>query len=323
LSKEDILAFGGFRDETLAGLKDRFTVHQINDAKELGPLLAKAGNAFRGAARGTHMSVTRAMMEQLPKLEIIANFGVGYDGIDTRAAAERGIIVTNTPDVLTEEVADTTLGLLLMTVRNLAAGERYLRAGKWPSGDFPLSRASMRDRSVGMVGLGRIGLAIARRLDAMGVPVSYHTRTPRKDVPYNYFADVGALAEAVDTLIVIVPGTAETKNMINAAVLEALGPQGIVINVGRGVVIDEPALIEALRRKTILAAGLDVFPSEPHVSPDLMALDNAVLLPHLGSASVATRNAMGQLVIDNLASWFKDGKPLTPVAETPWPRKAS
>jgi lactate dehydrogenase-like 2-hydroxyacid dehydrogenase len=321
LSKEDILVLGGLRAETLAGLKERFNIHEVKDANALADLVTRTGNAYRGAARGTHIAVGKAMFDQLPKLEIVANFGVGYDGIDTKTAAERGIIVTNTPDVLTEEVADTTLGLLLMTVRNLSAGERYLRAGRWPTGDFPLSRASMRNRRVGIVGLGRIGLAVAKRLDAMGVPVSYHTRSQRKDAPYNYYADLGALAEAVDTLITIVPGTAETKGMINAAVLKALGPEGIVINVGRGAVIDEPALIEALRNGTILAAGLDVFPNEPHVNPALVELDNTVLLPHLGSASVETRNAMGQLVIDNLASWFQSGKPLTPVAETPWPKK--
>ncbi|MBN8996286.1 MAG: 2-hydroxyacid dehydrogenase [Rhizobiales bacterium] len=322
MSKQDVLVLGGLRAETLEGLKQQFTTHLVKDAKELSALLARIGNGIRGAARGTHIGVDRAMMEQLPKLEIVANFGVGYDGIDTKAAAERGIIVTNTPDVLTEEVADTTLGLLLMTVRDLPAGERYLRAGKWPSGDFPLSKGSMRDRKVGMIGLGRIGLAIARRLDAMGVPVSYHTRNPRKDVPYNYYPDLAAMAEAVDTLIIIVPGTAETKGMVNAKILKALGPTGIVINVGRGVVIDEPALVEALKSHTIQAAGLDVFPHEPQVSPELLALDNTVLLPHLGSGSVFTRNAMGQLMIDNLVSWFRDGKPLTPVVETPWPRKA-
>jgi lactate dehydrogenase-like 2-hydroxyacid dehydrogenase len=321
LSKEHILVLGSLRAETLAGLKERFEVREVKDVKALPELVAGTGSAYRGIARGGHIAVDKTVFDLLPKLEIVANFGVGYDGIDTRAAAERGIIVTNTPDVLTEEVADTTLGLLLMTVRNLSAGERHLRTGKWPSGDFPLSRASMRNRSVGIVGLGRIGLAVARRLDAMGVPVAYHTRSQRKDSPYNYYADVGALAEAVDTLIAIVPGTAETKGMIDAAVLKALGPEGIVINVGRGSAIDEPALIEALRNRTILAAGLDVFPNEPHVNPALIELDNTVLLPHLGSASVETRNAMGQLMIDNLASWFKSGKPLTPVAETPWPKK--
>jgi len=322
VSKQEILILGGLRAETVEGLKERFAVHQVDHMKDLPALLQRTGNAFRGAARGTHAPIDKAVFDQLPHLEILANFGVGYDGIDLKVAAERGIVVTNTPDVLTEEVADTTLGLLLMTVRELSAGERYLRAGKWPSGDFPLSRASMRNRKVGMVGLGRIGLAIARRLDAMQVPVAYHTRHARKDVPYNYYPDLAAMAEAVDTLIIIVPGTAETKGMINAAVLKALGPAGVVINVGRGPVIDEPALVAALKAKTIHAAGLDVFPNEPHVSPELLALDNAVLLPHLGSGSVHTRNAMGQLVIDNLVSWFKDGKPLTPVAETPWPRKA-
>ncbi len=254
----------------------------------------------------------------LPRLEIIANLGVGYDGIDLVAAADRGVIVTNTPDVLTEEVADTTIGLLLMTVRELSAAERHLRAGRWPTtGPHPLS-ASLRDRTVGIVGLGRIGLAIARRLDAMKVPVVYHTRHPRPDVPYRHYADLRRMAADVDVLLTIVPATAETKNMIDRSVLEALGSNGIFINVGRGSIVDEPALIAALRDRTIHSAGLDVFANEPHVPEELMALPNAVLLPHVGSASVYTRNAMGQLVVDNLRSWFHDGKPLTPVPETPY-----
>ena len=222
--------------------------------------------------------------------------------------------------MLTEEVADTALGLLLMTVRELSAAERHLRAGKWPAGNYPLT-GTMRDRTVGIVGLGRIGMAIARRLDAMQVPVVYHTRRPRPDVAYRHYADLAAMATDVDTLIVVVPGTAETRNMIDADILKALGPNGVLINIGRGIVVDEPALIAALKDGTIRAAGLDVFADEPNVPAELIALPNAVLLPHVGSASVHTRDAMGQLVVDNLRSWFEKGKPLTPVPETPWPRR--
>jgi lactate dehydrogenase-like 2-hydroxyacid dehydrogenase len=246
---------------------------------------------------------------------------VGYDGIDVAAAAERGVIVTNTPDVLTEEVADTTLGLLLMTVRELSAAERHLRAGRWPTeGPYPLS-ASLRDRTVGIVGLGRIGMAIARRLDAMKVPVVYHARREVPGAPYRYYGGLVGMAADVDVLLAIVPGGAATKNLIDARVLEALGSNGIFINVGRGSTVDEPALIAALKNGTIRAAGLDVFAHEPHVPEELLALPNAVLLPHVGSASVFTRNAMSQLVVDNLRSWFHEGRPLTPVAETPWPRR--
>jgi lactate dehydrogenase-like 2-hydroxyacid dehydrogenase len=305
--------------DALAGVNRLFTIHQLSEAGNTEALLTEVAPRVRGLARGGHAPIDRQLIERLPRLEIIASFGVGYDGIDLAAAAERGIVVTNTPDVLTEEVADTALSLLLMTVRELSAAERHLRAGKWAAeGPYPLT-ASLRDRTVGIVGLGRIGLAIARRLDAMRVPVVYHARRRRPDAPYRYYADLVAMAADVNTLLVIVPGTAETRRMIDARVLEALGPDGIFINVGRGSAVDEPALIAALKARTIRAAGLDVFANEPHVPADLLALPNAVLLPHVGSASVHTRRAMGQLVVDNLRSWFEDGKPLTPVPETPWP----
>jgi lactate dehydrogenase-like 2-hydroxyacid dehydrogenase len=259
-------------------------------------------------------------MRRMPKLEIVANFGVGYDGIDLAYAAANGIVVTNTPDVLTEEVADTAIGLLLMTVRELSASERYLRAGEWRKAPYPLSPGTMRDRTVGILGLGRIGMAIARRLDAMQIPVVYFSRRAR-DVPYRHYDDVERLAADVDTLIMVLPGTEETRNLVDARVLGALGPRGVVVNIGRGVSLDEKALATALRDGTILAAGLDVFAHEPEVPAELMDLPNVVLLPHVGSASVYTRDAMGKLMTDNLASWFERGRPLTPVPETPWPRR--
>lgn len=296
-----------------------FTLHQLPAWRDHDARLADLATRIRALARGGHAHVDRALMARLPALEIIASFGVGYDGIDVAAAAERGVIVTNTPDVLTEEVADTALGLLLMTVRELSAAERYLRAGRWPvEGPYPLS-ASLRDRTVGIVGLGRIGMAIARRLDAMKVRVVYHSRRARGDAPYRYYDDLRTMAADVDVLLVVVPGTAATKHLVNAGILEALGPDGILVNIGRGSVVDDAALVSALQNRTIRAAGLDVFASEPHVPADLVAVPNAVLLPHVGSASVHTRTAMGQLVVDNLRSWFQDGRPLTPVPETPWP----
>jgi lactate dehydrogenase-like 2-hydroxyacid dehydrogenase len=317
----EILAPDPLSPIVLAGVTELFTLHHLTGVNDRDRFLSEVGPRIRGLARGGgHVRVDRALIDRLPNLEIIASFGVGYDGIDLVAAAERGVIVTNTPDVLTEEVADTALGLLLMTVRDLSAAERHLRAGKWPTdGPYPLS-ASLRDRTVGIVGLGRIGLAIARRLDAMGVPVAYHSRRAVAGVAYRHYGTLQSMATDVDVLLVIVPGTPETKHMIDASVLKALGPEGILINVGRGSVVDERALIEALKTRIIRSAGLDVFENEPHVPAELMALPNAVLLPHVGSASVHTRNAMGQLVVDNLKSWFHDGKPLTPVPETPWPR---
>jgi lactate dehydrogenase-like 2-hydroxyacid dehydrogenase len=322
LAKVDILSAGALPKASQDALAGLFTVHRLGHDADLGSLEAAAG-VIRGVARGGHFDVPRSLMERLPRLEIIANFGVGYDGIDLVCAAERGIVVTNTPDVLTEEVADTALGLLLMTVRELSAAERHLRAGNWVKANYPLTTATMRDRTVGIAGLGRIGLAIARRLDAMQVPVVYHARHKRPDVPYRYYANLRAMAADVDTLMVVLPGNDSTRNAVDAGVLKALGPRGVVINIGRGVAIDEPALIAALKSRTIHGAGLDVFVDEPNVPPELIALPNAVLLPHVGSASVHTRDAMGQLVVDNLRSWFETGKPITPVPETPVPARAA
>jgi lactate dehydrogenase-like 2-hydroxyacid dehydrogenase len=220
--------------------------------------------------------------------------------------------------VLTEEVADTAIGLLLCTVRELPQAERYLRAGKWLEGNYPLTRATLRDRTVGLVGMGRIGMAIARRLEAFGVPVVYHTRRARPELAYRHYPQMIDMARDADTLIVIVPGGAATRNMIDAQVLEALGPDGILINVARGSVVDEGALIAALKERKIMAAGLDVFVNEPQVPEEFLAMENIVLFPHLGSASVFTREKMDQLMVDNIRAWAARKAPLTPVPETPW-----
>jgi lactate dehydrogenase-like 2-hydroxyacid dehydrogenase len=238
--------------------------------------------------------------------------------MDVKWAAAHNVVLTNTPDVLTEEVADTALGLLLCTVREFPQAERYLRAGKWLERNYPLTKATLRNRTVGMVGMGAIGQAIARRLAAFGVPVVYHTRKPRRDVSYLHCPSLIEMARAVDILMVIVPGGPGTQNLINAEVLAALGPDGILINMARGSVVDEPALIKALQQKRIMAAGLDVFAKEPNVPQELIAFDNVVLFPHLGSASVYTREKMDQLMVDNIAAWAAGKPPLTPVAETPW-----
>ena len=268
------------------------------------------------AAVAGHGPVDGALMARFPKLEIVSSFGVGYDHIDAKWAGQHGIIVTNTPDVLNEEVADTALGLTLCTVRHLPQAEKYLRAGNWPKhGDYQLT-PSLRDRTVGIVGMGRIGKAIARRFDAMKVPVVYHSRRPA-DVPYKHYPNIVDMARDVNLMVVITPGGAATKNLVNADVLKALGPEGILINVARGSVVDEDALIKALKDKTILSAGLDVFANEPQVPQELIDMENVVLLPHVGSASHATRRAMDQLVADNIISWFAGKGPLTPVPETP------
>jgi lactate dehydrogenase-like 2-hydroxyacid dehydrogenase len=234
-----------------------------------------------------------------------------------KAAAERGVVVTNAPDVLTDEVADLALGLLLATVREIPRAEKHLRDGAWPKSPYPLT-TTLRGRSAGIVGLGRIGKAIAKRIEGFGVPVSYHGRRQQTDAAYPYYASLIEMAKAVDVLIGVTPGGAETRHLIGKEVLEALGPNGIFVNVARGSVVDEQALIQALKNRTILAAGLDVFENEPHVPPEMVALENTVLLPHVASASVRTRDAMAQLAVDNLLAWLNGKPPLTPVPETPW-----
>lgn len=301
-------------------VEDAFDAHVLYEAADREAMLAEVGERVEVICHGGHgLMIDDALMARLPALRAISNFGVGYDSVDTKAAAARGIIVTNTPDVLTDEVADTALGLLLMTVRELSKAEQWLRDGKWAAqGDYRLTPYSLRDRSVGIVGLGRIGKAIARRCEAFGLPISYCGRNRQAGVSYAYFPSAGELAAAVDTLIVVTPATAETTNMINAEVLSALGPRGILVNIGRGAVVDEPALIAALRNGTIAAAGLDVMWNEPRINPELMTLENAVLLPHVGSASRHTRDGMGQLVVDNLLAYKNRTAPITPVPETPF-----
>ena len=300
----------------IAALDARFTLHRLWEQADADAYLAEHGSTIRGLAANTLAGqVGATLFARLPALEIVANFGVGYDNIDAQAAAARGIMVTNTPGVLDAEVADLALGLLLATIRRLPQADRYVREGCWEQAPFPLS-PTLRGRKVGILGLGAIGQQIARRLEGFDVAIAYHQRTRRNDVAYAYHDSPVALAEACDVLIAIVPGGASTRHLVNAEVLEALGKNGIFINVARGSVADQPALIAALREGTILAAGLDVYADEPHVPDALRAMDNVVLLPHLGSASEQTRAAMGQLVVDNLISWFDTGAALTPVPET-------
>lgn len=317
MEKPDVLMLAPMPPLVVEGVASHATLHRLWEAPDREAALDELAPRIRGLAVGGGASVPAALLARLPRLEIVSSFGVGYDNVDAAEAARRGVIVTNTPDVLTEEVADTALGLLLATVRQLPQSERYLRAGRWLEKPFPLT-ATLRDRRVGILGFGRIGKAIARRLEAFGLEVAYHGRREQADVPQRYYPDLVAMARDVDVLIVVTPGGPETRHLVNAAVLEALGPDGVLINVARGSVVDEPALIEALRNRTILSAGLDVFDDEPRVPQALIDMDHVVLLPHVGSASVHTRNAMGQLVVDNLASWFAGKGPLTPVAETPW-----
>jgi lactate dehydrogenase-like 2-hydroxyacid dehydrogenase len=318
--KPDVLLIGQKKPVMVKGLDPKVVLHYLADAKDQDAFLKSVSDKVRAIAIAyTANKLDAAFMQKLPKLEQISSFGVGYDHIDAKWAGEHGIVVTNTPEVLNEEVADTALGLLLCTVREMPQAERYLRAGKWLQGHYPLTKATLRNRTVGMVGMGRIGKAIARRLEAFGVPVVYHSRNPQKGASYKYYPKLIDMARDVDTLMVIVPGGATTANMINAEVLKALGPQGILINMARGSVVDEPALIEALKNRTIYSAGLDVFAKEPNVPQELLDMDHIVLFPHLGSSTEVTRAAMDQLVVDNILAWAAGKPPLTPVVETPYP----
>jgi lactate dehydrogenase-like 2-hydroxyacid dehydrogenase len=319
--KRDVLLIGARKPVLVKGLEPAVNLHYLLEAKDQDAFIKDVGPKIGAIALAyTSNKVDGTFLTRFPKLEQISSFGVGYDHVDAKWAGAHGIVVTNTPDVLNEEVADTALGLLLCTVREFPQAERYVRAGKWPKAQYPLAKATLRDRTVGMVGMGRIGKAIARRLEAFGVPIVYHSRNPQ-DVTYKYYPKLLDMARDVDTLMVIVPGGPATQNLINADVLKALGPRGIVINMARGSVVDEPALIEALKNRTIYSAGLDVFAKEPEVPKELLEMDHIVLFPHLGSSTEVTRAAMDQLLVDNILAWAAGKPPLTPVPETPYPPK--
>lgn len=316
----EILAPAPLLPSVVASLEQRFTLHKLWTAEDREATLAALAPRIHAlAVGGGRPDIDAAFMARFPKLRIVANFGVGYDQIDAAWAGRHGIVVTNTPDVLTEEVADTAIGLMIMTARRLSESERYLRAGKWLEKPFPLTAGTLRGKTLGILGLGRIGMAIARRAEAFGLGILYHNRRPRTDVAYGYRDSAAALARDCDILMAVTPGDATSAKLIDRTVLEALGPQGILINVARGSVVDEEALIVALREGKIMSAGLDVFAREPHAPQALIDMEEVVLLPHVGSASQHTRNAMGQLQVDNLVSFAAGKGPVTPVVETPWP----
>ena len=261
-----------------------------------------------------HTTLDADLMDRMDGLKLISNFGVGYDTIDAKGAAERGIMVSHTPNVLNEEVATTTMLLMLAGYRQLLRDDAYVRAGRWEAeGNAPLTR-SADNRKVGILGLGRIGEAIAQKMQAFNADISYHSRSP-KDVDYRYYDNLVDMARDVEVLVVITPGGAATRHMVNAEVLEALGPDGMLINVARGTVVDEAALIDALQSGKLGSAGLDVFENEPHVPEALRLMDNVVLLPHVGSGTIETRQAMADLAVDNVISFFESGKAITPVPE--------
>ena len=289
-------------------LEREFTCHKLYEAADRAALLKELAPRVRALATYTAFGADRALMDALPKLEIISHFGVGVDSIDLAAAQQRGVAVTNTPEVLNECVADTGMALVLNVLRKFPQSEAYLRSGYWQSrGGYPFT-TSLGGKTLGVLGLGRIGEAIARRALAFGMKIRYHNRN-KKDVPFPYDPDPVTLARNSDVLMVVTPGGAATHKLVDAKVLDALGPQGYLVNIARGSVVDEPVLLKYLQERRIAGAGLDVFADEPRVPPAFFALDNAVLLPHVASATVETRTAMGNLQIDNLRAHFA-GRPL-------------
>ncbi|WFR94611.1 2-hydroxyacid dehydrogenase [Rhizobium tumorigenes] len=316
-TRPTVLVLSDVHPRVAEKLKEHFDVLVVGRSQRLAIEPAVAERIHTVASSGTFES---AWMDQLPNLQLIASFGVGYDGVDVAHAVARRVVVTNTPDVLNDEVADTTIGLLLNTLRQFPTAEQWLRQGNWKNGSYPLAPFSLTGRHVGIFGLGRIGKEIAHRLAPFKVKISYHTRTRYPDVEYDYYPTLKEMAEAVDTLVAIVPKTAATHKVIDAEIMSALGPKGVLINVGRGWSVDEDALAAALGNGTLGAAGLDVFYNEPDVPEALLALPNATLLPHLGSATVQTRDAMADLVAGNIISWLDKGHAVTPVPETPLKR---
>jgi len=293
-------------------LAERYTVHRLPPAgAERDAFLAARGAEFDGLVTSAATGFDAALLQALPKLRVVSSFGVGLDKMDLPAASERSIPVGYTPDVLNDCVADLAFGLLLAIGRRISEGERYVRAGRWAEKGapaFPLGR-QVSGAKLGVVGLGRIGRTVARRASGFDMDVRYHSRRPVEGVAWQHEPKLLELARWADFLVVITAGGAETRHLVDAEVLDALGPKGYVINVARGTVIDEAALVRALQEKRIGGAGLDVFEREPHVPPELFALDNVVLVPHIASATVQTREAMGQRVLDNLSAFFA-GQPL-------------
>jgi hydroxypyruvate reductase len=313
MAQPDILVTAPLPPFLYDPLKADYRCHDYHLTSDKASLLAAEGASIRGLVQGGGNVAPTALLDALPRLEIISVFGVGYDGVPVDYCRKRGIKVTNTPDVLTDDVSDAALGLILMTGRGFVNANRFVQAGEWEKRGPELS-SKLGGKRVGILGLGRIGKAIAERVSAMGMEVSY-TGRKSQDVPYRFVPDLKALAAEADYLVVACPGGAETRNLVNAEVLAALGKKGTIINIARGSIIDEPALVAALQAGTIKGAGLDVFTDEPHIPAPLLKMDNVVLLPHVGSATNETRKAMGDLCKANLDAWFGTGKVLTLIPE--------
>jgi lactate dehydrogenase-like 2-hydroxyacid dehydrogenase len=311
--RPDVLVVFPLRPRAMEQLEASYRLHHLWQTQDHDQLLRDVGSSVRAIVTTGERGASAALIDRLPALAIVACFGVGIDAIDRAACARRGVPITNTPDVLTEDVADMGLVLMLAALRNIRGGDRWVREGRWRTeGPMPLTVRAGGKR-LGILGLGRIGKALARRAEAIGMTVAYHGRRRQPDVPYPYHASLEDLARDVDVLMLTCPGGAETRGLVTAAVLDALGPQGWLVNVARGSVCDEPALVQALVERRIAGAALDVFADEPKVPDALLGLDNVILQPHAASGTVETRDAMAQLVVDNLAAHFAGRPLLTPV----------
>lgn len=313
MTKPAILAMKSVHPFYLEALRSEYDVH-LNTHNDDPAAFEVLKPQIIGLAASGESVVPGALIEQLPALKVISVFGVGYDGVDVKTAAARGVGVSHTPDVLTDDVADLALGLLLATSRSIARADQHVRQGAWPKGLLPLARKVSGAR-LGIVGFGRIGKAIAKRAAGFDMAISYTARSEKTDSGYPYVASVVELARQVDFLVVITPGGEGTKHLINAQVLEALGPQGYLINVARGSVVDEAALVHALKEGLIAGAGLDVFANEPHAPQELWTMPNVVLTPHIASATVQTRQAMAKLAFSNMQAGTRGHALLTPVPE--------
>ena len=307
--KPDVLVVGMLMPHLMQALEERFALHRLYEAADPSAYLAEYGAKIRGAATSTFHGMDAATIDACPNLEIVSSFGVGTDSLDVAHAKKRGVIVTNTPDVLNDDVANLAVALLLAATRNIPAFDRYVRSGRWVrEGPPPLARG-IAGRTIGIVGFGRIGKAIALKLEVFGCHIAYHARHERPDEPHRYYPRLVDLARDSAALIIITPGGPETDRLVSREVMDTLGPEGILINISRGSVVDETALVAALTEKTLGGAALDVFVDEPNVPEALFDMDNVILQPHQGSATVETRRAMADLVFANLAAHF-DGKPL-------------
>ena len=312
LKNVDIVMMNRFSPKLRDALADRFTLHDAS-GPDKAEVIRGVAERVRGLATSGHVKTDAAMLASMPKLEIISSYSAGLDAIDVATALQRGIVVTNTSQALYDDVADVAVGLTLCCMRGFVASDRYLREGKWKSkGMFPLA-TKIAGKTMGLLGLGAIGGSIAKRAEAMGMKIAYTTRTKRDHAAWRHVPKLRDLAELADVLVVACPGGAETRHMVNAEVMAALGKTGWLVNIARGSIVDEEALVEALKAGTIAGAGLDVFEDEPNVPEALIGMENVVLFPHLGSGTEETRAAMGQMMLDNLVAHFEGRGALTPV----------